>query len=310
MDISGKTVVVTGATSGLGQAAAIDFAKSGANVVIVGRDPQRARETAERAGTGGGEATIVVADLSTRAGVGAAAAAILERTRKVDVLVNNAGGTFPAIGFTSDGLERTFALNTLAAYLLERELHGSLREAKGRVVNVATGLLDWFPVDVAALVSGRGFTSMGQYGRSKLASVMMTVEQANRFAPEGLTFVALHPGVIMGTRFGGGQSEIAQAIAGPLMRAVGFACTIEEAVRRFRVACFENLPSGTYLVKGKPAPLPKQARDAAVRQEVVALLERLSLQERIVDRLLENAVTAPPARARSSKPSSPHVSIH
>lgn len=310
MDISGKTVVVTGATSGLGQAAAIDFAQSGADVVIVGRDAERARETAERARSRGGAApTIVLADLTTRAGVRSAAAAILERARTVDVLVNNAGGTFPDLGFTADGLERTFALNTLAPYLLERELHGALRTAMGRVVNVTTGLLDWFPVNVAELPSGRRFSSMGQYGRSKLASVMMSVEQAARFAPEGLTFVALHPGVIMGTRFGGGQPEILQAVAGPIMRAVGFACTLGEAVRRFRVACFDDVQSGTYLVRGRPAPLPKQARSPEVRQELVALLEKLAV-EQSPERAQESVARVIRPSPRTSRPSSPGAMLH
>jgi NAD(P)-dependent dehydrogenase (short-subunit alcohol dehydrogenase family) len=103
---------------------------------------------------------------------------------------------------------------------------------------------------------------------------MMTVEQAKRFETDGIKVNALHPGVIMGTRFGGGQPKAMQMIAGPLMRAIGFACTLEEAVRRFRLACFDDaIPTGAYVVKGKSAPLPKQANDASVRTRVMALLD-------------------------------------
>ena len=70
---------------------------------------------------------------------------------------------------------------------------------------------------------------------------------------------ALHPGVIVGTRFGGGQPKWMQAIAGPIMRGVGFACTLEEAVRRFKVAAFDPIPNGSYVVKGVPSPLPTQS---------------------------------------------------
>lgn len=272
MDPKGKVVVITGATSGLGQAVAIDFAKAGARVFIIGRDAVRAQET--KAQAPGSE--VILGDVSTRAGAKIVAAKVLERTQKIDVLLNNAGGSFKTLSKTSDGIETTFALNTLGAYVLEKELHGALRAAKGRVVNVATGFLDNFPVKVDELVEPKQFGSMKAYGAAKQASVMMTIEQAQKFSGDGVTAVSIHPGIIMGTRFGGGQPKAMQAIAGPIMRAIGLACTLDEAVRRFRVASFGDVPTGSYVVKGEPAKLPKQSGDSAVRAEVVALLERLS----------------------------------
>jgi NAD(P)-dependent dehydrogenase (short-subunit alcohol dehydrogenase family) len=272
MDPRGKVVVITGATSGLGQAFAIDLAKAGARVFIVGRDAARAEET--RSLAGGGE--VVTGDVSTRAGVKAVAAAILAKTNTVDVLVNNAGGSMKTESRTADGLETTFAVNTFGPWLLERELHRALAGAKGRVVNVATGFLDSFPVDPDDLATPKRFSSMKQYGRAKQAAVMMTVEQAKRYSAEGVTVVSLHPGIIMGTRFGGGQPKAVQLIMGPVLRGIGFATTLDEATRRFRVACFDDVPSGAYIVNGKPAPLPKQVNDAGVRQRVVTLLEKLA----------------------------------
>lgn len=271
MDLKGKVVVVTGATSGLGQATAIDFSKSGAKVFIVGRDAARANETKVAAGA---EAEVILGDVSTRAGAKAVAAAILAKTQKVDVLLNNAGGSFKSLSLTADGFETTYALNTMGAYVLEKALHPALVAAKGRVVNVATGFLDSFPVDPDQLVSPKKFGSNGQYGRAKQASVMMTVEQAKRYEAEGVKVVSVHPGIIMGTRFGGGQPAFVQAVFGPIMRGVGFACTLEEAVRRFGVACFGDVPTGSYIVKGAPAPLPKQVNDQAVREKVFALIEK------------------------------------
>lgn len=278
MDLKGKVVVVTGATSGLGQAVAIDFAKSGAKVFIVGRDAARAAETLAQAKAAGGDAEVILGDVSTRPGARTLAAKILAKTQKLDVLLNNAGGSFKTMSTTSEGLETTFAVNTLGAFVLEKELHRAIAAARGRVVNVATGFLDSFPVDVDDLPVPKKFSSLKQYGRAKQASVMMTVEQARRYEPEGIKAVAIHPGVIMGTRFGGGQPALMQALAGPIMRAIGFACTLEEAVRRFRVACFEDVPSGCYLVKGLAGPLPKQVNDQSVRERVWALLEKLGAE--------------------------------
>ncbi len=276
MEIQGKVVVITGATSGLGQAFAVAVAKQGARVILVGRDAARAKETADEIQRDGGSVDVILGDVSTLKGAREVAAAIKAKSPRIDVLVNNAGGQFKSLSKTSDGVETTFALNTLGAFVLEKELHGALKAAKGRVVNVATGFLDSFPVDPDQLVEPQKFASLGAYGRAKQASVMMTVEQSKRFADDGVTAVSIHPGVILGTRFGGGQPKLMQVLAGPLMRGIGFACTLEEAVRRFTVAAFGEVPSGAYVVKGKPAALPKQVTDAAVREKVYGLLEGLA----------------------------------
>jgi len=276
MDPNGKVVVITGATSGLGQAFAIDAARQGAQVILVGRDGARAKETEDQIKQAGGKVDVVLGDVSTKSGAKQVAAAIRAKVQKIDVLVNNAGGSFKTESKTSDGIETTFALNTLGAFILEKELHPLIKAAKGRVVNLATGFLDSFPVDPDDLVAPKKFSSLAQYGRAKQASVMMTVEQSKSYGSDGITAVSMHPGVIMGTRFGGGQPKIAQMIAGPIMRAIGFACTLEEATRRFNVAAFGDVPTGSYLMKGKPAPLPKQVNDEAVRQKVYGLLEKLA----------------------------------
>ncbi|MFL5357944.1 SDR family NAD(P)-dependent oxidoreductase [Archangium sp.] len=277
MDAKGKVVVVTGATSGLGQAAAIDLAKRGARVLVVGRDAARANETLEQMKKAGGDGEVILGDVSTVAGARKLARAILEKAPRLDVLINNAGGTFKTESKTAEGIETTFALNTLGAFVLEKELHGALAAAKGRVVNLATGFLDSFPVEVDELVAPKKYAGLAQYGRSKQASVMMTVEQAKRYAAEGVSAVSLHPGVIMGTRFGGGQPKVMQLLAGPLMRLIGLGCTLEEAQRRFFVAAFGDVPNGSYIVNGKPAELPKQVKDEAVRAKVYSLLEKLAV---------------------------------
>ncbi len=276
MNPNGKVVIVTGATSGLGQAFAIEAAKQGARVILVGRDAQRAKETGDAIKAAGKQVEVVLGDVSTLAGARAVAEQIRAKAKRIDVLVNNAGGQFKTESKTSDGVETTFALNTLGAFVLEKQLHRELAAAKGRVVNLATGFLDSFPVDPEQLTAPAKYSPLGQYGRAKQASVMMTVEQSKRFAGDGVTVVSMHPGIILGTRFGGGQPRLMQVLAGPLMRGVGMACTLDEAVRRFMVAAFEDVPSGSYIVKGKPAKLPKQVNDAGVRAKVYGLLEGLA----------------------------------
>src|SRR6185437_3064051 len=182
--------------------AAIDFGKQGARVIVVGRDETRAKETANAIGA---NAEIVTGDVSTRAGAEAVGNAILAKTDRVDVLINNAGGQFKEKKLTIDGVEMTFALNVLGAYLLEKKLHGALAKAKGRVVNLSTGFLNSFPVDPNDVaVRAQSFKSLNQYGQAKQAAVMMTVEQSKRNSD--VTYVSMHPGIIMGTRFNGGQS--------------------------------------------------------------------------------------------------------
>lgn len=278
MDPKGKIVVITGATSGLGQAFAIDLAKRCARVLVAGRDASRASETLAAIQRAGGDGEVVLGDVATVAGARTLAQAVLSRSTRIDVLINNAGGTFKTETMTADGVETTFALNTLGAFVLERELHGALAATKGRVVNVATGFLNSFPVPdaVEELVKPTQYKGLGQYGRSKQASVMMTVEQAKRYAADGVTVVSMHPGIIMGTRFGGGQPKIQQMMAGPIMRAIGLACTLEQAMEKFYAAAFGDVENGSYMVNGKAAELPKQVKQEPVRAKVYALLERLA----------------------------------
>ncbi len=116
-----KTAVVTGGTSGLGEAAALALAAKGYCVLIVGRDAARGRAVVDAARAKGGTAELLAADLFTVAGVRGLAAEILKRTPRVDLVVNNTGGTFGQTLLTEDGLERTFALNVMAPFMLRGE---------------------------------------------------------------------------------------------------------------------------------------------------------------------------------------------
>src|SRR5207253_7427719 len=141
--------------------------KQGAHVLVVGRDPQRAEETANAIRAVNGKVDVILGDVATRAGAAKVGDAILAKTDRIDVLLNNAGGQFKERKLTIDGVEMTFALNVLGAYILEKKLHAALAKGKGRVVNLATGFLNSFPVDVTDVaVRAKKFGGLNQYGQA------------------------------------------------------------------------------------------------------------------------------------------------
>jgi retinol dehydrogenase-12 len=195
-------VVITGATRGIGQAAAVELARQGAEVALVGRDPERVRAVAAeaRATSGGAPVHEHVADLMLMSEVRALAAELLERHGHIDVLANNAGALFASRRETSEGFERTFALNHLSPFLLTNLLLERL--AGGRVITTSSDAHTAGRLDLEDLQSRSGYAAMRVYGTSKLCNIMFTRELATR-APE-LHANCFHPGVV---RTGFGKNE-------------------------------------------------------------------------------------------------------
>lgn len=198
---AGRTVVVTGANSGVGKATAIALAAAGARTVITARNEARGRAAREdiRRTTGSDQVDLVVFDLADLASVRAGAAELLDRTERIDVLVNNAGLVLSDRQVTVDGFEATFATNHLGPFLLTRLLTDRLVEsAPARVVNVAstahrgarTGL------DFDDLQSTGHYRGMQAYSRSKLANILFTTELARRLDGTGVTANSVHPGTV------------------------------------------------------------------------------------------------------------------
>jgi NAD(P)-dependent dehydrogenase (short-subunit alcohol dehydrogenase family) len=187
-------VVLTGATRGIGRAAAIELARRGAEVALVGREPQRVKAVAEEATAAGGGAPVHqhVADLSLMADVRMLADEIRDRYKHIDVLANNAGALFASRKETSEGLEQTFALNHLAPFLLTNLLRDRL--AGGRVVSTASDAHRAGHLDLDDLQSEKSYSAMSVYGTSKLCNILFTRELARR-APE-LHANCFHPGVV------------------------------------------------------------------------------------------------------------------
>jgi len=211
-------VLITGATRGIGAAAAVELARRGAEVALVGRDPQRVRAVAAQARAAGGGADVHehVADLMLMSEVRRLAAEASERYERIDVLANNAGALFASRRETGEGFERTFALNHLSPFLLTNLLRERL--AGGRVITTASDAHTGGALDLDDLQSTKGYAAMRVYGTTKLCNVLFTRELARR-APE-LHANCFHPGVVR-TGFGKNENgfwKLATTLGAPFFR--------------------------------------------------------------------------------------------
>jgi len=194
-----KHVLITGATSGVGRAAATALHQMGHHVVLVGRDPARTQGLADELSAKGVPADYLIADLSSQKDIRAIAATYLERYERLDILINNAGALFPERSVTPDGYERTWALNHLGYFLLTRLLLPLMTEsAPARIVNVGSdahqaGRIHWNDLQLE-----RGWNSFGwrAYAQSKLGNLLFTFELARRLHGTGVTANVVHPGFV------------------------------------------------------------------------------------------------------------------
>src|SRR6185295_2396790 len=197
-DVRGKTILVTGATSGIGLEAAVELARRGARIVMVGRDPGRTEAAVKNvsARSGSRDVSHLLCDFSSQAAIRSLATTLLARLDRLDVLVNNAGGVNKTRRLTVDGIEATFAINHLGYFLLTNLLRDLLvRSAPARVVTVASighrhGTLDF---DDLGYERG-GYGLRRAYERSKLANVLFASELARRLEGTGVTSNSVHPG--------------------------------------------------------------------------------------------------------------------
>jgi NAD(P)-dependent dehydrogenase (short-subunit alcohol dehydrogenase family) len=204
MRLEGKEIVVTGGTDGIGKIAAGAFVRMGANVTIVGRNAAKAESVAGelRKSAQDGRVDFVTGDLSTQKGVRSAAAALKQRLKRIDVLLNNAGAFFQRRELSEDGVERTFALNHLGYFLMTAELLSLVKAAeRARIVNVASAAHFGAKLDFADLQNAKAYSGWRAYQQSKLANIYFTYELARRLKGAAITVNCLHPGFVA-TRFG------------------------------------------------------------------------------------------------------------
>jgi len=195
-----RVCVVTGATSGIGRAAASELARRGARVAVHGRSREKCERTVAEIKTESGSDRVeaFVADLNSQEQVRALAAALLERYPKIHVLLNNAGLLNASFSETVDGIETTLAVNHLAHFLLTNLLLDRLKESQpARIVNVASEAHRFGTLDLEDLeFRRRKYRSLQVYGVSKLLNVLFTHELARRLEGTEVTANALHPGVV------------------------------------------------------------------------------------------------------------------
>ncbi|MGA2321364.1 MAG: SDR family oxidoreductase [Solirubrobacteraceae bacterium] len=256
-------VLLTGASRGIGRAAAIELARKGVEVALVGRDAERVKAVALQAKAAGGGAAVHkhVADLALMAEVRALAEEVSGRYAHIDVLANNAGALFASRKETSEGFEQTFALNHLAPFLLTNLLRGHLRG--GRVVTTASDAHKGGRLDLEDLQSEKGYSAMRVYGTSKLCNILFTRELARR-APE-LHANCFHPGVVR-TGFGKNEKEVWRALttlAAPFLRSPerGARSLVWLAVSEQAAAL-----TGEYVVDEKVQTPSAQAQDPALAE--------------------------------------------
>ncbi len=226
--MQGKRVLITGATNGIGKAAALELAKMGAEVMIVGRDEKKTRKVLHdlTSLSGNSNLDLLLADLSSFDDVKRIATEFQSRHDRLDVLLNNAGAAFSDFQVSADGYEMTFALNHFSYYLLANLLLDALKtsaneQGEARIINVSsnahfsarTGIrLD----NLRDSVGSAGFRT---YSESKLANVLFTYELARRLEGSGVAVNALHPGFV-NTAFGHNMKGIMGAAVKVLQKLI------------------------------------------------------------------------------------------
>lgn len=199
--VAGKQVLITGATSGIGLAAAVELARRGAKLAIVARSRERAAEAVRqiKAGTPAATVDLLEADLSSQASVRKLASRVLEHYPKLDVLANNAGAIYTNRELTEDGIERTWATNHLAPFLLTTLLEDRLKEsAPARVITTSSDAHQrgHMPFDDLAAERSYGLQGFERYGQTKLANILFTLELARRLEGTGVSAYCFHPGLV------------------------------------------------------------------------------------------------------------------
>ncbi len=273
----GKTVVVTGASNGIGLETARGLARLGASVALVARDRAKgeAALAAARQASAGGTPSLFLADLGSLAQVRRLAGELAAALPRIDVLLNNAGAMHTTRKESADGIELTFAVNHLAPFLLTTLLLPRLRaSAPSRVVTVSSEAHRLGPLDLDDLQARHGYAGMKVYGRSKLANVLFANELARREGGTGVTSNSLHPGVVA-TGFGRndpGWFRVLVTIGKP------FLSTPEKGARTsIHVAAAPELAgvTGRYFKDRREAAPAPFARDEAVQRRLWELSERL-----------------------------------
>lgn len=268
--MAGRTVLVTGGTGGIGRATALGLARLGANVAITGRSAARGADAAaEIRALTGVRVDVFTGDLSIQAEVRRLAGEALDRLPGIDVLVNNVGGYWNTRQVTTDGVERTFAVNHLAPFLLTSLLLARLETSDdARVVTVASHAHAQGRIDFDDLHGVASYSGARAYDQSKLANVLFSHELARRSRRSAVTSNAVHPGVVS-TAFGAEDPGMTQRLLVPLLRPF-MRSPARGAATSVHVASAPELSgvSGRYFANGMPRRSSERSYDEAVAAQL------------------------------------------
>jgi NAD(P)-dependent dehydrogenase (short-subunit alcohol dehydrogenase family) len=270
-DVRGKTILITGATNGIGLEASVELARRGARVVMVGRDAARTAAAVARVASRSGSKGVshLLCDFSSQAAIRELAEVVRAKLPRLDVLVNNAGGVNKARTVTVDGIETTFAVNHLGYFLLTNLLLDLiLKSAPARIVTVSSIGHRHGSLDFDDLGYERGYRIMRAYTRSKLANVLFASELARRLSGTKVTSNSLHPGSV-DTNIWSGAPGWTKPIIAIALRPF-FVSAEKGGATIVQLAADSSLEgvTGQYFEKQRPiAPAPL-AQDAALARRL------------------------------------------
>jgi retinol dehydrogenase-12 len=277
-DLEGKVFLVTGATEGIGKAAAHEFARRGATLVLVGRSREKSERVVQEieSASGNDRIELLLGDMSRIADVRAVADRFRSNHDRLDVLVNNAGALFSEYRTSEDGFEMTFALNHMAYFVLTTALLDLLQRTPGsRVVSTSSGAHHTAKMDLETIAKRNGKAGLGAYSDSKLANILFTRELARRLGPQS-TANCFHPGLVR-TGFGsnnrGAMAWLFKTLA-PM-----FARTPEKGAETLVWAATSAEAagySGEYFHDCKPTRTAKLAKDDGLAKALWELSEELA----------------------------------
>ncbi len=266
MTMQGKICLITGGTNGIGKSTALELARMGATVLIVGRNAQKTSQVVEeiRAESGNSSVDSLLADLSSQQEVRHLANEFKSKYSQLHVLLNNAGGVFMHRQLSIDGIEMTFALNHLAYFLLTNLLLDTIKaSAPSRIVNVSSGAHSGGKIEFDNLQSEQDYNA-SVYGNSKLANILFTMELTRRLQGASVTVNALHPGFV-NTGFGKNNPGFLMKIIRSVVPLVARSPE-KGAETSIYLASSPNVQSttGKYFVDSKVAQTAPQASDTAI----------------------------------------------
>ena len=262
--MTARTIVITGASDGIGASAARTLSKLGEQVVVVGRSAEKTRRIATEIG-----ADHFIADFADLAQVRQLAAELREKYPRIDVLANNAGGIMGKRELTVDGHEKTFQINHLAPFLLTTELMEVLTASNATVINTSSAANGFGKLDLFDLDSAQGYSTNRAYGTGKLANILFTSELDRRYGAEGIRTASFHPGVVATNFAAESTSPMRHAYKTILNR---FLLSPEQGADTLvwlaTATPGQDWISGAYYAKRALAKANKQAYDAELAREL------------------------------------------